>query len=129
MMPLMFDADAPDDAFLAAFESADVSADAWTHKCHIRMAWIYLRRFTFDEALANVRAGIQKLNAGHHVPDAIDRGYHETVTHAWMRIVQATMHHHGAGEDSLGFCTAQPHLLSGRLLRLYYTKARILTAN
>jgi len=82
-----------------------------------------------DEAVAKVRAGIHKLNAQQHVPDALDRGYHETTTHAWMRIVQATIHHHGACEDSRAFCAAQPHLLSKTLLRLYYTSGHILTAH
>src|SRR5262249_40915156 len=123
-----FDPDAPDDAFLAEFEGGEIPPTCWNHRCHVRMAWLYLCRLPLDQTVEKVRAGLLRLNATHKVPDELERGYHETVTQAWMRIVQAAMRHHGACEDSRAFCAAQPHLMCNALLRLYYTRGRIITA-
>lgn len=117
----------PDGEFLSAFESAEISHTAWTHRCHVRLAWLLLQNRSFEAALDMTRAGIQKLNARHKTPEALERGYHETVTHAWLRIVAATIRHHGNEVDSRAFCEKHPHLLSSKLLRLYYTRDRIIT--
>jgi hypothetical protein len=37
------------------------------------------------------------------------------------------MRHHGAGASSLEFCERHPHLLVPTLLRLFYTRARIVS--
>lgn len=117
----------PDDEFLRAFEACEVSHTAWTHRCHIRLARLMLQGRRFDEALNMTRSGIQKLNARHQTPEGLERGYHETVTHAWLKIVAATMKHHGHESDSRAFCDKHPQLMSSKLLRLYYTRERIIT--
>jgi hypothetical protein len=90
-----------DDKFLRAFESCKLARKAWTHEGHVRMAWLYLTRLPFDEALALVRSGIQKLNAAfvsrqqascmptpRKKPDprGLD-GYHDTVTVAFVTVI------------------------------------------
>lgn len=117
-----------DDEFIAAFESCRVESGCWTHRAHVRMAWNYLRTCSFDQALGRIRDGLNRLNAKHGVPDALDRGYHETMTRAWLHIVAATMTKHGPADSSIAFCNAQPHLLIRTLLRLYYTQDRIMSA-
>ena len=92
-----------DNEFLAAFEACRFSLDQWHHREHIRIAYLYLLRHPFDEAVRKVRSGIQALNATHKVPDAIDRGYHETMTQAWMRLVHFTLHEFGAKETADAF--------------------------
>jgi hypothetical protein len=52
---------------------------------------------------------------------------HETVTVAWLHIVAAMIHHRGPGANSCAFCDENPHLLVKTLLRLYYTRGRIVT--
>ena len=36
---------ADDDDFLAAFEATTISEECWNHQAHVRMAWLYLRRY------------------------------------------------------------------------------------
>ena len=117
----------PDETFMHVFDTCDVAPSEWTHRCHVRLAWNVLREGSFEHAIARVRDGIGRLNAKHGTPDGLERGYHETITEAWLRIVAAMISHHGPGADSRAFCDAHPQLLSSRLLRLYYTKARLVS--
>ena len=63
-----------DDQLLVAFESLALPFSQWTHRAHVRVAFCYLRRHPFDEALARMRAGIRAYNAHHAVPDGPTSG-------------------------------------------------------
>src|SRR5437016_3874232 len=79
-----------DNKFLADFESCRVPLAGWHHREHIKLAYLYLRLYPFDVAVDRVRNGIKALNAHENVPDLPARGYHETMTQAWMRLVNLT---------------------------------------
>lgn len=73
-----------DDSFLNAFETCTLPATAWTHEAHVRMAWLYVTRLPYDEAVIRVRNGINKFN------NAVlkkDMGYHETITVAFCCLI------------------------------------------
>lgn len=113
--------------FIEAFESCTIPLPEWSHRSHIRMAWIYLRLLSFDAALDAVRAGLGRFARTHAVPDSLERGYHETMTVAWMRLIASAVHHGGLFADSSAFCDAMPHLLCPTLMRVFYTRDRLLT--
>ncbi len=119
----------PDDdaAFLAAFETQSIPLADWNHRAHIRMAFTYLGGRPFEEALARIRKGIQALNRVHGTPEALDRGYHETLTVAWARVVASAIAVHGPFRDSNDFCDRNPHLLQRTLLRVFYSRDRIVS--
>ena len=54
-------------------------------------------------------------------------GYHETMTVAWMSLIDCTMRQFGSEENSEAFFDAQPQLTSKRLLRLFYLLDQICT--
>lgn len=110
-----------DRAFLDEFEAAAIPRDRWTHRAHIRMAFLYLRDLPFDEALTRIRSGIQTLNRANQVPETANSGYHETVTVAWARVLASAIRVHGPLTDFGGFAEANPHVLAKTLLRLYYS--------
>jgi hypothetical protein len=117
-----------DDAgFLARFEACGIPLEEWTHRAHLRVAWTYLRRHGLDGATERMRAGILRFNASKGLEDALDRGYHETLTVAWLRILDAMMRAHGAEADATTFLEKHTELHSKALLRLYYTRDRILS--
>lgn len=120
---MSFDLD--DDSLLAQFEDTSLPFSKWKHATHLRVIYLYLSRHPFDEALARMRHGVKRYNAAHAVPEGPLMGYHETVTVAWTRIVAATIRTQGPAADSRAFCEAQPQLGSKKLLRLFYTPARI----
>ena len=85
------------------------------------MAWLYLSRRPFAEALDRIRRGIRKLNdrigqpaATHRAPDSFGvtgpkngdpNGYHETITVALTRIIAGRLR---PGEDFDAFRDRQP---------------------
>jgi hypothetical protein len=112
-----------DDEFLAAFDSAAIPRPDWTHEAHVRMAWLYLGRLPFAEALHQIRAGIQKLNATIGSPD----GYHETITVAFVRVIASRL---VEGEGYAAFRERNPELFDRKLGALlhHYTKERLYSA-
>lgn len=116
-----------DDEFMSAFAACTIPHAEWTHRAHLRMAYCMLRRHSYEEALVCVREGIQKLNASHQTPELIDRGYHETVTVAWLRILAASIRQRGALESAEAFFAEQAHLTQRTLLRLFYSRERMMT--
>lgn len=112
-----------DDEFMRAFEELRIPPSEWRHRDHIRIAYIYLSRFSFEAAFDRMRRGLIALNKEHKIPDVPTRGYHETITLAWLRLVRAAMR--GAYRDSIHFCDDNPHLLSSALLGAHYTPERL----
>jgi hypothetical protein len=111
-----------DDASL--FESFDqglIPCNQWRHKDHIRVAYLCLLRCPFDEALRYFRAKIMALNAAHAVPDLPHRGYHETMTQAWLRLVYLSLCEYGSAETSEVFYARHPELSHKSTLRLFYS--------
>lgn len=116
-----------DAELLRQFEDRTLPFDLWTHRAHVKVAYLYLRKFSFPEALDRMRCGIQAYNAANQRPDGLTSGYHETLTHAFMHLILATVAAHGAAETADQFCDEQPQLLQKKILRLFYSKARIVT--
>jgi hypothetical protein len=113
-----------DDKFLEQFETASLPLEEWHHKQHIKVAYLYLRRFPFDAAMARMRAGVKAFNAAKQIPEAIDRGYHETMTQAWMHLVYFTLCEYGPAADAETFYEESPQLQQKKILRFFYTKER-----
>jgi hypothetical protein len=94
-----------DDDFLAAFESCRLPRAEWTHAAHVRLAWLYLTRMPFEEALDRVRSGIRRYNAS-----AGSDGYHDTVTVAFVVLTRSRLPAAGVGEDFPSFRARNPDL-------------------
>ncbi len=114
-----------DDTFLTAFEDGSFPFAEWRHRAHIKVAYLYLTRFDFTTARERVRAGIQTYNRAHKVPEGPDRGYHDTVTVAWMHLVHVTLQQHGGAATADAFLDAHPELLEKKVLRFFYSASRI----
>ena len=116
-----------DDAFLRQFEDCSLPFSEWTHRAHLRVAFLYARGFQFETALARMRSGIKAFNAAHQVPETETRGYNETITHSMMRLVAATIAAYGDAlptPTSDDFCDAHPQLMNKHVLRLFYSPER-----
>jgi len=71
-----------DDTFLAEFKACRWPIDQWHHQQHIKLAYHYLRRYPFEEAINQIRDRIKAHNAAHNVPELPKSGYLETMTEA-----------------------------------------------
>ena len=69
-----------DDVFLAEFEAGRLPLEQWHHQQHIKVAYLYLRQYSFEAARVRIREKIKAHNAVHQIPDGPTSGYHETMT-------------------------------------------------
>ncbi len=116
-----------DDEFVGQFESLTLPAEAWTHRAHVRLTYVYLERLGLDDALERIRSGIKVFNAHHGVPEGPLSGYNETTTVAFVRIVDAVRRAYATSHpvtDAGSFCDMHPQLLSKHILRLFYSPDR-----
>lgn len=123
-----------DATFIKEFEAQRWPLERWHHRDHIRLAYLYLRMYPFNEAAAKLREGIRAHNSAHGIPDAPTMGYHETMTIAWLRLVEAMLHEYGppppdttSGDTGEAFCDAHPELSQKKTLRLFYSKDRFMS--
>jgi hypothetical protein len=107
-----------DDEFLARFEALDLPGGGFHHRDHVRLAWIYLRRFPVLEVLARLSAGLAALARVKGQPGK----YHETVTWAFIFLVRERMARAGRDETWDDFAAANPDLLDWRdsILHRFY---------
>lgn len=116
-----------DDELMQAFETRTLPFEQWTHRAHVKVAFTYLRQYSFDVALEKMRAGVKAYNAKHEVPEGPTSGYNETTTQAFMHLVLATLNAYGeifptpTADD---FCNMHPQLMTRHALRLFYSPGR-----
>jgi len=123
------DADADIDALATRFEAAAIPATEWTHHAHLTVGTWHVLRYGPDAALDHMRAGIRRLNAAHGTIDSDTRGYHETITRAYVRLLAAFLAARPAGEPLAATIAA---LLAGPLaardvLMRHYSRERLLS--
>jgi len=116
-----------DAELLTQFEAAGIGSEQWTHRAHVKVAYLYLREHPFDVALTKIRTGIKKLNAANKVPEGPMMGYNETTTHAYTHLIAAVMSayrqtHPVDSADS--FYDMHPQFQTKHILRLFYSPER-----
>ena len=116
-----------DQDLLRQFRDCTLPFDEWTHRAHVKVAFLTLREDGLERAIGRLRDEIQAYNKAHNRPDGPTMGYNETTTVAFLRLVHATMKAYGAtfptpSADS--FCDTHSHLLNKHLLRLFYSPQR-----
>ena len=72
---------------IAAFGDCSLPHVRWTHRAHLTVALWYSTHHPPDCALNLMRVGIHRLNAAHGLVPTPTRGYHETMTRLYMRVV------------------------------------------
>ena len=61
----------------------------WTHAAHLSVGLWHVCRYGRDDALLRLRAGITRLNESHGTVNSATGGYHETVTRAYVYLLDA----------------------------------------
>ena len=92
---------------LRRFEDHSLPKEQWTHRAHLKVAYLYLNRFSHSEALERLRKGIQAYNAAQGIQDTPTGGYHETMTQVWLELVYTTLSKFGPAETADAFFDAQ----------------------
>jgi hypothetical protein len=87
----------------------------------------HVARLGPDAALARLRAGIRALNAAHGTVDSDTRGYHETITCAYVRLLGAFVATRPAGEaiDATVAAVLASALAARDVLMRHYSRERL----
>ena len=74
---------------VAAFRSCALPRQQWTHVAHLRVGAWHVHQHGADAALVMLRSGIRRLNDSHGTANSPTSGYHETITVAYVRLIEA----------------------------------------
>lgn len=118
---------ADDAQFLKAFEECTLPFAEWRHRAHVRVAYLYLRELPYEGALEKARRNIQRYNAATKTPEELERGYHETITQAWLRLVAFALLQNGPAASSNEFLDREEQLLNRKALRFFYSRERLIS--
>ena len=79
------------DAALAKFvrdwEACSLPGSAWTHSAHVSVAAFYACEHPAEECYRRMKSGILRFNGCTGVVNTPDRGYHETLTRFWSKLI------------------------------------------
>lgn len=113
-----------DQAFLKAFEDGTLPPREFSHRGHIRMAWLYLHAYGYEAGVEHIRSGIQQFAARLGATTK----YHETITIFWARLVQHMITDQPAIDDFETFLTRYPLILDSHLVERHYSRETLFSA-
>ncbi len=115
-----------DDArFRDDFERGVVAPPAFTHRAHLRLAYIYLAQSDVEQALASMRRALQRFIEVHGIDPA---KYHETLTTAWLLAVRHFMDGGGPYASAAAFIDANPRLLEHAIMLTHYSQEALFSS-
>lgn len=106
-----------DQTFLQAFEDGTLSPSEFSHRGHIRMAWLYLRKYGWDDGVVHIRSGIQQFAARLGATGK----YHETITIFWARVVHHMINDQPQIDSFEEFLATYPQILDSHLIQQHYS--------
>lgn len=71
----------------AEFLAQSLPRERWTHTAHLCVGAWHVDRFGAEDAVTRLRSGIRALNDRHGTPNTATSGYHETITVAFVRLI------------------------------------------
>ena len=96
-----------------AFAPADFS-----HRQHVRLAYVYLVDCDVNLALDRMRAALVCFLSHHGIPAT---KYHETLTRAWILAVHHFMHRTPEASSADDFIDRNPMLLDSKIMLTHYS--------
>ena len=100
------------EALVRQFLDGSLPHPEWMHSAHLAVGAWHVHRFGAEEALARLRRGIRALNDRHGTANTDTSGYHETITVAYVRLIDEFL---SAFEASTPLEVRLEQLLSGTL--------------
>ena len=112
----------PADNFIRDFEACTLPESCFRHRDHIRLAWLYLREQPLAEALMRFSDGLKRYAASLGKAGL----YHETITVAYLALVNERMARQNRPGEWAEFADANPDLFSHpAALKSYYRDATL----
>lgn len=113
------------------FTACRLSPEEWTHRTHLAVGMWHVQRYGTAEALAKLRTGIRSLNESHGTPNSATRGYHETITRAYVQLLSAS---YDACPSTMPLAERVTRLFDGPVaerdvLLRFYSRERLMSAD
>lgn len=115
-------ASSDDQAYLAAFEAAQLHPESFHHREHLRVAYTMLCESAVLPAHYRMKKGLLQLLTRHHLGT---EKYHETKTWAWMCLMNCAMETAGDINDFAEILPVAPYLMNTSALNRHYSNARL----
>lgn len=109
---------------VTGFQDHSLPAERWTHQAHLIVGTYYTYHFPLDQAIYYLRSGIITYNVATGGKNTHERGYHETVTQLWAKLIKAFVEKRCKGLSMAESCNAflnSPYASQEIMLR-FYTK-------
>jgi hypothetical protein len=107
-----------DREFRAAFEAGAFAPADFSHRQHIRLAYVYLAESAVELALERMRAALVGFLCVHGLPAS---KYHATLTRAWILAVDHFMHRSPKAFSADDFIARNPLLLDTKIMLTHYS--------
>jgi len=114
---------------VARFRARTLPAEEWNHAAHLAVGAWHVRQYGPESALRRLRSGIRRLNEAHGTPNSDTRGYHETVTRAYVALLAELLGKRSRREAidaSVRAVLASPLAAKGALFELW-SRERLLS--
>jgi hypothetical protein len=107
-----------DEEFMAKFEDCSLAGKPFHHADHVRMAFLYLRRYPALEALQRFSSALARFAAAQGKPDL----YNETITWAFLLLIRDRMARAAVDQTWEQFAAGNGDLLNWKenILKRYY---------
>ncbi|HLA72290.1 MAG TPA: hypothetical protein VK624_12325 [Steroidobacteraceae bacterium] len=115
---------ANDREFRAAFEAGAYAPANFSHRAHIRLAYVYLATNDVERAGELMRASLMNFLKVHGITPT---KYHETLTRGWILAVHHFMHRCPTALSADDFIAREPMLLDSRIMLTHYSTELLLS--
>ena len=110
-----------EDEFVAMVEECRYANAEFRHADHIRLAWIYVRRYGARQAEERIAETIRRFAISH----GQEKKYHGTLTRAWLRLVATAQYLTPRATTFDEFLAKHGWLLDRSALSAFYSGARL----
>jgi hypothetical protein len=113
------------------FLAGTIPFEEWTHQAHLAVGTWHVNRYGDEEGLARLRVGIQNLNEKHGTPNSLTRGYHETITRAYVQLLVEYLEScpPGMSLQERVECLLKSPLADKNLLFKFYSRETLMSAH
>ena len=107
-----------DNELLSGFEDCTLPNEAFHHEDHVRVAFLYLSRYSALQALERFSSALRRFAEAHGKSTL----YHETVTWAYILLISERMARAGCRQNWSEFRADNPDLLDRKrdIFKMYY---------
>jgi hypothetical protein len=112
--------------WMQAFEQCALPSDSFHHEEHVKMAFLYLKKFEPLEALSRFSSNLTRFAKAHGKPNL----YNETITWAFFLLIRERIARANSSQTWAEFSASNPDILrwEDNILKKYYRPETLASA-